>query len=47
MFNLIYTDCCPEEDGEALVAEVREIRRQIHHHGRLVLFSRANGAVLL
>lgn len=40
-FILIYADRCSEEDGEALVAEVREICWQIHHHGRLVLLLKA------
>lgn len=41
-FILIYADRCAEEDGEALVAEVWEICRQIHHHGRTVLFLKAS-----
>lgn len=34
----MYADRRPEEDGEALVAEVREICRQVHHHGRHGVF---------
>lgn len=40
-FILTNADRCPEEDGEAPVAEVREICWQIHHHGRFVLFLQA------
>lgn len=36
LFVLLYADCGPKEDGEAFVAEVWEICRQIHHHGKFL-----------
>lgn len=32
----IFSDCGPKEDGEAFIAEVWEICRQIHHYGRFL-----------
>lgn len=36
VFILFFADCGPEEDGEAFIAEVWEICRKIHHHGRFL-----------